>query len=208
MPLLRVSAKILRRAVGAAVLVALLVVAGTATAIWWTARTDDRRRSDVIVVLGASQYDGRPSTVLRARLDHAKSLYDAGVAPLVMTAGGAAPGDRFTEAQAGEMYLSERKVTVAPVGEGRNTLQSLQAVKREMAKRGLRTAVVVTDPWHSLRSRQMARDLGIDAVTSPTRTGPSVHTRWTEVRYIARETAGLLYYRVLGGSSEAGPSAL
>ena len=90
------------------------------------------------------------------------------------------------------------------VGEGRNTLQSLEALSRTMADNGWRSAVLVTDPWHSLRSRRMARDLGLDAVTSPTRSGPSVQTRSTEARYIARETAAYLVYRVLGRNSDGG----
>lgn len=201
--------KVVRRVLAAVVLVALVLVAGTATRVWWVARQDDRRPSDVIVVLGASQFNGRPSAVLQARLDHAKTLYDAKVAPLVITVGGAAPGDRFTEAAAGQSYLEKHGVPgVLAIGEGRNTLQSMQALDRLMTARGWHTAVLVTDPWHCLRSRRMATDLGIDAVTSPTRSGPSVHTRGTEARYIARETAAYLYYRVFGSSSEAGPAAV
>ena len=198
-----------RRLVAVVVVLVLLVVGGTATSIWWVARQDDRPRSDAIVVLGASQFDGRPSSVLEARLEHAKRLYDAGVAPRVITVGGGAPGDRTTEGAAGARYLESRGVEdVVAVPEGRDTLQSLRAVDRLFDDRGWTTAVVVTDPWHSLRSRTMARDLGIEAETSPTRSGPSVRTRGTQARYIARETAAYLYYRVLGRSSEGGPRAV
>lgn len=198
----------LRRLVSAVVLSVLLVVGGTAASVWWVARQDDRPTSDAIIVLGASQFDGRPSRVLQARLQHARALYDAGVAPRVITVGGGAPGDRTTEADAGADFLTDRDVTAVAVPEGRNTLQSLQAAEVYMATRGWDTAVIVTDPWHSLRSRTMARDEGIDAQTSPTRSGPSVRTRGTQVRYIARETAAYLYYRVLGRSGEAGPRAI
>ena len=198
-----------RRLVAVVVVLVLLVVGGTATSIWWVARQDDRPRSDAIVVLGASQFDGRPSSVLEARLEHAKRLYDAGVAPRVITVGGGAPGDRTTEGAAGARYLESRGVEdVVAVPEGRDTLQSLRAVDRLFDDRGWTTAVVVTDPWHSLRSRTMARDLGIEAETSPTRSGPSVRTRGTQARYIARETAAYLYYRLLGRSSEGGPRAV
>ena len=198
-----------RRLVAVVVVLVLLVVGGTATSIWWVARQDDRPRSDAIVVLGASQFDGRPSSVLEARLEHAKRLYDAGVAPRVITVGGGAPGDRTTEGAAGARYLESRGVEdVVAVPEGRDTLQSLRAVDRLFDDRGWTTAVVVTDPWHSLRSRTMARDLGIEAETSPTRSGPSVRTRGTQARYIARETAAYLYYRILGRSSEGGPRAV
>ncbi len=186
-----------RRVVGALVLLVLLGVGATAGSIWWTARQDDRTRSDVIVVLGASQANGKPLAVLQARLDHAKALFDAGVAPRIVTVGGGQPNDRFTEGAAGKKYLESRGVpNVVSVGEGSNTLRSLEALSVTMKSQGWSSAVLVTDPWHSLRSRSMARDLGIDAVTSPTRSGPSVATRSVEVRYVARETAGLIFYEL------------
>ena len=197
-----------RRFVLAVVLAVVVVVLWTSFQVWWVARGDDHPRSDVIVVLGASQFDGRPSTVFRARLQHAKALYQDGVAPRVVTLGGSAPGDRFTEAAAGARFLADRGVTAVAIGKGRNTLQSLQALDAEMDRRGWRTAVLVTDPWHSLRSRRMAQDLGIEAETSPARTGPAVRDRATEFRYIWRETAAYLYYRVFHRSSEAGPHAV
>lgn len=199
----------LRRLVAAVVLAGLLVVTGTAVSIWWTARGDARPASDAILVLGASQFDGRPSSVLEARLEHAKRLYEQGVAPRVVTVGGGRPGDRFTEAQAGAAYLAERGVDdVVAVGTGSDTLESLEAAAEVFAEEGWSSAVLVTDPWHSLRSRSMARDQGLEAVTSPTRAGPSVRTRGTQLRYIARETAAYLYYKVFGRSSDAGPAAV
>lgn len=197
-----------RRLVSLLVLAGLAVLLWTAGAIWWTARQDTRPTSDAIVVLGASQFDGRPSSVFKARLQHAKVLYDADVAPRVITVGGGQPGDRTTEAEAGAAFLRERGVEVVAVPEGRNTLQSVHAVEQLMAENGWETAVLVTDPWHSLRARTMARDVGIAAETSPTRAGPSVRTRGTQIRYIARETLAHLYYEVLGRSGESGPGAV
>lgn len=197
-----------RRIVSALVLAALLVLVGTAASVWWVARGDSHPHSDAIVVLGASQFNGTPSKVFRARLLHAKALYDDGVAPRVVTLGGGAPGDRYTEGESGAAFLSERGVRTVAVGEGRDTLQSLKALAAEFRRRGWHTAVLVTDPWHELRSRRMAHDLGIDATTSPTRTGPAVSDRGTELRYIARETLAYLYYRVFRRSSEAGPRAI
>jgi uncharacterized SAM-binding protein YcdF (DUF218 family) len=200
--------RLVRRLVTAVILAAVLIVAATAARIWWVARADDQPRSDAIVVLGASQFDGRPSTVFRSRLLHAKALYDNGVAPRVVTLGGGAPGDRYTEAASGARFLSERGVKTVAIGEGRNTLESLQALDVAFRANGWTSAVLVTDPWHSLRSRRIATDLGIVAVTSPTRAGPAVHDRATEIRYIARETAAYLYYRIFRRSSEPGPSAV
>jgi uncharacterized SAM-binding protein YcdF (DUF218 family) len=176
--------------------------------VWWVARQDHHPRSDAIVVLGASQFDGKPSAVFRARLQHAKALYDAGVATRVVTLGGGAPGDRYTEADAGARFLRERGVDAVAVPEGRNTLQSLKALQREFRAKGWRTAVLVTDPWHELRTHRMASDLHLSTTTSPTRTGPAIRNRGTELRYIARETAAYLYYRLFGASSEAGPQAV
>jgi uncharacterized SAM-binding protein YcdF (DUF218 family) len=185
-----------RRLVSAVVLACLLLVAGTAATVWWVARQDERPVSDAIVVLGASQFDGRPSSVFEARLEHAKALFEQDVAPRVVTVGGGAPGDRTTEAESGARYLEQRGVDALAVPEGRDTLESLRAVDRLFDERGWGSAVLVTDPWHALRSQTMARDLGISAESSPTRAGPSVRTRGTQVRYILRETAALLYYEL------------
>ena len=200
--------KTFRRLLALLVLLPVLVLLGTAGRVWWVARQDDRPRSDAIVVLGASQFDGRPSEVFRARLDHARELFEEGVAPRVVTVGGGAPGDRFTEGEAGARYLSAKGVRVVAVGKGRNTLQSMRALQAYFATKGWHSAVLVTDPWHSLRSRRMADDLGIRAATSPTRRGPANASRSTELRYVARETAAYLYYRIFHRSSEAGPRAV
>ena len=199
------------RTLAALVVLVLLVLLVTAGRIWWVARHDDRHMSDVIVVLGAAQFNGRPSSILTARLDHAAKLFEQGVAPRVITVGGKRAGDRFTEAAAGKAWLADHGVpadrTVA-VEAGTDTLGSVRAVAEKMRTEGWKTAVIVTDPWHSLRTRSMARSEGIDAVTSPTRQGPAVRTRGTELRYIARETLGYLYFLVFRRSSDSGPNAL
>jgi len=199
------------KTLAAVVILALLVLGGTATLVWWTARQDDRRTSDVIVVLGAAQFDGRPSSVFTARLVHARDLWQDDVAPRIITVGGNREGDRFTEAAAGKSWLSEHGVPaerIVAVGTGNDTLQSVDAVQREMQRRGWSTAVVVTDPWHALRTRSMATDEGIDAVMSPTRQGPAVRQRSTEIRYIVRETFAYLYYKTFRRSADSGPNAV
>jgi vancomycin permeability regulator SanA len=187
----------LRRFVLGVLLVGALVVGGTGFRVWLVARGDDRTSADVVLVLGAAQYDGKPSQVLEARLQHAKNLYDEGVAPYIVTTGGNKPGDNYTEATAGDRWLVEHGVPknrIIPVGEGSDTLGSLKAAAERIHDRGWRTAVIVSDPWHSLRARTMASDVGLDAWTSPTHSGPIVQTRATQVRYIFYETAALLYY--------------
>jgi uncharacterized SAM-binding protein YcdF (DUF218 family) len=180
-------------------------VASVAFQVWWVARHDDRPASDAIVVMGASQYNGTPSPVLEYRLRHAKVLYDEGVAPTIVTVGGKLEGDRFTEAEAGKAWLVAHGVPAADVvavPSGTDTWNSLTAVDEVFEEEGWTSAVIVTDPWHSFRSRAMARDLGMDAATSPTRGGPIVQERGTEVRYVLRETGAYVSYvwqRFTGG---------
>ncbi|MGH3906415.1 MAG: YdcF family protein [Pseudonocardiaceae bacterium] len=195
---------LLVRLIIGATLVGALVVGGTFFRVWQVARVDDRAGADIVVVLGAAQYDGKPSPVLSARLDHAARLWRSGVAPTIVTVGGRRAGDNFTEAQAGENYLTSYGVpadAVVPVEEGSDTLQSLQAVARRAGTEGWGSAVIVSDPWHSLRARTMAEDDGLDAWTSPTRSGPVVQTRQIQARSIAREGAALLYYRFTHSSA-------
>ncbi|GHE13463.1 YdcF family protein [Klenkia taihuensis] len=196
------------RAVGAAVLAVALVVVSTAAAIWWTARQDSEPRSDAIVVLGSAQYNGVPSSIFEARLEHALQLWEEGVAPVVVTVGGRRDGDEFTEAEAGRDYLEQAGVPaedLVPVTDGVDTLESMRLVAAEFDQRGWRTAVLVTDPWHAMRAERMAEDSGIDAASSPTRQGPAVQTRSTQFRYILRETAAYLLYRATGESVAGAP---
>ncbi len=190
---------------------ALALVAVTGGYVWWFARQDDRRVSDVIVVLGAAQFDGRPSSVFTARLVHARNLYRDDVAPRIITVGGKQDGDRFTEGAAGKTWLEDHGVPggrVTSVGTGSDTLSSLTAVQARMQSKGWSSAVIITDPWHAVRTRSMARDQGIDAALSPTRQGPAVRTRSTEIRYIARETLAYLYWKAFHRSSDRGPNAV
>ena len=194
--------------VGAAFLSALLLVLSTALAIWWTARQDSRPESDAIVVLGSAQYHGVPSSIFEARLEHAVDLYEAGVAPVIVTVGGKAAGDQFTEAEAGRDYLARAGVpgeALLAVPEGVDTLESMRVVAAAFAERGWQRAVLVTDPWHAMRAERMAEDAGMEAESSPTRQGPAVQTRDTQFRYILRETAAYLLYRVTGESVAGAP---
>ncbi len=196
--------------VAAVAVLAAFGVSVTAFRVWQVARIDDRGRVEAIVVLGASQFDGRPSAIFKARLRQAQTLYDQKVAPRIVTVGGGRPGDRFTEAEAGARFLRQRGVpasAVQAVGEGTDTAESLEAVSRALVD--VSSVVLVTDPWHSLRSRRIATDLGFEASTSPARTGPVVQSRAIEARYIVREAGAYLYYRIFGrGSSRDVPDAV
>jgi len=196
------------RVIGAAILASVLLVVTTALAIWWTARQDSRPTSDAIVVLGSAQYNGRPSSIFAARLAHAHQLYLAHVAPVIVTVGGKATGDRFTEAEAGRDYLAADgvpKTALLAVPKGDDTLESMRDVAAVFAGHHWHTAILVTDPWHAMRAQRMASDSGIDAVSSPTRQGPAVATRTTQFKYILRETAAYLVYRATGTSVTGAP---
>ncbi|MBY8858442.1 YdcF family protein [Nocardia sp. CA2R105] len=189
----------LRRVIAGSVLAALVLIGGTAIRVWQVARIDDYSHADAILVLGAAQYDGTPSSVFQARLGQAYRLFGKGIAPLVITVGGKRPGDEYTEAAAGKMYLTDHGVPadhVLAVQAGSDTLESIDAVAGAMRSRDLSSVVLVSDPWHSMRTRTMARDAGLDAWTAPTRTGPSVYTRESQFHGIARETVALLWYKL------------
>jgi len=196
------------RMIGVAVLAVLLVVTSTALAIWWTARQDSRPGSDAIVVLGSAQYNGVPSSIFEARLEHAIALYEDGVAPVIVTVGGKADGDQFAEAEAGQQYLADAGIpddALLAVPQGGDTLESIRAVSTAFTERGWSSAVLVSDPWHAMRAERMAEDVGLDAESSPTRQGPAVQTRATQFRYILRETAAYLLYRATGESIADAP---
>jgi uncharacterized SAM-binding protein YcdF (DUF218 family) len=196
------------RVVAAAILALVLLIVSTALAIWWTARQDARPHSDAIVVLGSAQYNGRPSSIFAARLEHAMKLYRAGVAPVVVTVGGKETGDRFTEAEAGRDYMEKAGIpatALLAVPKGVDTLESMKDVAAVFGQRGWHSAVLVTDPWHAMRAQKMADDAGMDAVSSPTRQGPAVETRTTQFKYILRETAAYLLYRATGASVAGAP---
>jgi len=202
------AGRLVVRVLGAAVLSVLLLIGSTALAIWWNARQDSRPSSDSIVVLGSAQYNGVPSSIFEARLEHALDLYENGVAPVIVTVGGKETGDQFTEAEAGRDYLAAAGVpddALLAIQEGADTLESMRAVAAEFDARGWHTAVLVTDPWHAMRAQRMAEDAGIEASSSPTRQGPAVQTRSTQFRYILRETAAYLLYRVTGESIAGAP---
>lgn len=145
------------------------------TAVIVVGRRDEARAADVVVVLGAAQYVGRPSPVLRARLDHAIALWRRGLAPRIMLTGGTGVGDTTSEAAVGRSYVMRRGIPDRAIlleTSGRTTSESMRAVAAVMRAHGLRTAVFVSDPFHLLRLRILARRAGIVAYTSPTATSP------------------------------------
>ena len=171
------------RVVGLLLIISLVYGCINVAQVWWVGRSDQASAVDAIVVLGVAQYDGRPSPQLQARLDHALALWHESLSPLVITTGGNQPGDRFTEAETSANYLIEGSIdgslvvavpaeSIVQENSGSTTRESLIAVRDIMQSRGLHSILIVTDPYHSLRSRLIAQDLGLVAYVSPTRTSP------------------------------------
>ena len=194
----------LRRPVLLAVLGALLIGVGyvgiTFLQVWNTSRADDARPAEAIVVLGAAQYSGTPSPALAGRLDHALALHEQGLAPLIVVTGGGQEGDITTEAKTGYDYLRDRGVPDEAIlleVDGSSTYESLRAAKRFLEPRDVDDVILVSDPSHSHRSRDIAEEVGLVAVVSPT----GASTTWSQ---LVRETGAvavgqLISYRRLDG---------
>lgn len=186
----------------------VLATLGVAFSVWKVARQTENRQADTIVVLGAAQYDGQPSSIFQWRLQHALDLWRDGYAETIVTVGGNQAGDIFTEASAGKKWLVEQggvpDTAVVAVEQGTNTLSSAEALAGVYADHDWNDAIVVTDPPHTLRAMTMIEDQGITVYGSPVRAGPAVQSRKTQFEYIVRETGAMLYYGLFGGSPETG----
>lgn len=181
---------ILRRLSGALGVVATLWCSSLVAVLWVGAR-DRAAPADAIVVLGAAQYSGRPSPVLQARLDHALALYRRGLAPRVILTGGTAPGDRTSEAAVGRSYLRRAGVPATAMlmeAEGRTTRASLTAVAAVAGPLEIRRVILVSDPFHLLRARTIARRLGLEALTSPAQRLPLRTWILSQPRYLVEES--------------------
>lgn len=167
--------------------------------VWHWSRVDQAREVDAIVVMGAAQYNGRPSPVLAARLDHAAALWKRGIAPYVVVTGGKVEGDVATEASASAHYLGELGVPDEKVlreVQGRDSWQSLQASARFLRDRGIHSVVLVSDPFHEARIRAMAEELGLDPYVSATRTSPIAGR--SQLPYFLKEVAGVGMGYIIG----------
>lgn len=171
--------------------------------VYSAGRTNDARPVDAIVVMGAAQYDGRPSPQLAARLDQVAELWPEGLAPVVVVTGGKQPGDRFTEAEASANYLIDRGVPDSAIvreDQGSTSFQSLERVAALLDdgtdSDGERSVLIVTDPYHTLRSMLIAEEMGLKAFGSPTQT--SVVTGARSFQRHVFEAGGVAIGRVTG----------
>jgi uncharacterized SAM-binding protein YcdF (DUF218 family) len=177
------------------VVAAITVYVGvTFVQVYDASQRDRSSTAQAIIVLGAAQYNGRPSPVLQGRLDHALELRAAGVAETIVVTGGKQACDNFTEAAAGYAYLREHGVPDEDIlreERGHSTWESLAASARFLEPREISTVVLVTDGYHAFRLQAVADDLGLDASVSPSAEGG---TR----RELARETLAVAVGRIIG----------
>jgi uncharacterized SAM-binding protein YcdF (DUF218 family) len=179
------------RALGVVGLLLLGLWALTMVEIVVTGRRDEARPASAIVVLGAAQYVGRPSPVLRARLDHAIELWRSGLAPRMIVTGGRGDGDTTSEAAVSRRYVLRRGVPDSAIvleNTGRTTRESLQGVAAIMRSASKRDVILVSDPFHMLRLSILARRFGLRPLTSPTRTSPISQSRDQSWRYVVNES--------------------
>ncbi len=187
----------------------LVIAAGTSTLVAYLFLTfcsvlyigarDTGEAADVIMVMGAAQYDGRPSPQLAARLDHALLLFNEGRAPVIAVTGGKRPGDRYTEAEASRRYLVARGVDEGAIlaeTSGASTWQSVSNLSPVLLDEGVRSVLVVTDRYHVQRTVLSVREAGFRAEGSATRTSPVVGVR--ALSHAAEEAIGVAAGRLIG----------
>jgi uncharacterized SAM-binding protein YcdF (DUF218 family) len=179
-----------RHTIGLILLVAVTIYTVALVVVLVVSQQDQRRPVDAIVVLGAAQYNGRPSPVLRARLDHALTLYREELAPRIIVTGGVGRGDTLSEATVGRHYLVTRGVPAAAVvvqAHGRSTEASMTAVADWLGQQRLHRVLLVSDPFHMFRLRLEARRTDLEAYTSPTESSPISDNPVVELRYLFAE---------------------
>lgn len=182
------------------IIVALIAPGYALTKVWSAAHNPTVRSADVIVVLGTAQLNGRPGEALKARLIEAQRIFELGLAPMIITVGAGAPGDRTTEAAAGKLWLQSHGVPakhVTAIEEGRDTLVSTKAYTALMKRGMVSDVIIVTDPFHCQRAMTMADAQGVVSTCSPVRTGPNTISK-SGYRYLIREAVAYLVYITVG----------
>jgi uncharacterized SAM-binding protein YcdF (DUF218 family) len=178
-------------------LVVAITVCGFALlgAIYVQARSDQTRPVDAIIVLGAAQYNGRPSPILKARLDEALEAYKEGVAPIIVVTGGRQIGDQFTEAEASQDYLVDHGVPESNIlleNDAHNSWQSMQGAAALLKDRGIARVLIVSDGFHLFRLKLMAKDLDLEAYGRPATDSPIKRNSGSEFSYSVREAGGVV----------------
>jgi uncharacterized SAM-binding protein YcdF (DUF218 family) len=190
--------KLLRRVVLLVVALGILYFGITFVQVWSASRSSGRDAAGAIVVLGAAQYNGTPSPVYRARLDHALELYEAGAAPIVVVTGGRLEGDEFTEASAGDRYLQQHGVPREALrleSDGTSSWESLAAAARFLRAEGITDVLLVSSPYHALRTEHIAAEVGLDGDASPSAETASFVRR---LGSLGKETLAVGVGRIVG----------
>lgn len=165
--------------------------------IYKQARIDEVKSADAIVVMGASQWNGEPSPVFAARLDHAYDLYRAGYAAKIILTGGVGDGEKFSESSAGKKHLLGKGVAVDALfleEEGRTSWQNLKNIVNIIKAQNISSIILVSDGFHMFRLKKMSHDLGIVSYASPAKKSPI--TGVAELKYVAREVWVFVVYLV------------
>jgi uncharacterized SAM-binding protein YcdF (DUF218 family) len=187
------------RLLALAVVAAASILAITALQVVHTAALEEIHPADAIVVFGAAEYSGRPSPVLRARLDHALDVFHRGVAPVVITTGGAAADPTFSEGGVGRDYLMRHGVperSLIAETQGRDTAESAMRVGVIMRANGLHSCVAVSDAYHVFRIRKLLEHEGVAPVYVAPRPDSRPHTLWQRSIAVLREASSYLVWRV------------
>jgi uncharacterized SAM-binding protein YcdF (DUF218 family) len=187
------------QSLGTSVAVCLIYFLVSLFQVWNTGRSDDRQPVDAIVVLGAAQYDGRPSPQLQARLDHALKIWNLNLASYIVVTGGKQVGVRFTEAAAARKFFESKGVFSDLIFEentGKTTYASLLAVSQVASEQKITQVVIVSDPFHQLRAKLIAQEVGLDASSSPTRS--SVIRGRYAFQHNLQEAVGVAVGRIVG----------
>lgn len=187
------------QSLGAVVLVAVFYFFVSLMQVWNTGRSADRQPVDAIIVLGAAQYDGRPSPQLQARLDHALELWNLNLASYIVVTGGKQEGDRFTEAAAARKFFETNGVAsdlIVEENSGTTTYASLFAVSQVANQLNITRVLIVSDPFHLLRAKLIAGEVGLSASSSSTRS--SVIQGGDAFRRNLQEAVGVAVGRIVG----------
>jgi uncharacterized SAM-binding protein YcdF (DUF218 family) len=197
------TGSVFARLVYAAAILLIAIWASFVIAIVDAGRQDQAAPADAIIVLGAAQYEGRPSPVLKARLDHAASLWNRGLAPRMIVTGGRGVGDTTSEAAVGRRYLAQRGIPADSISmdtEGLTTSQSMVAARQLLGTKSYPSVLIVSDPFHMLRLAILARRLHMIPLLSPTRTSPISTRPVQQLKYVMAESIKAPYAIMVGAN--------
>lgn len=172
-----------------------MITLGFMAAIYAEARGDEAREVDAIVILGAAQFNGRPTEVFSSRLQHGLDLYNAGYAPWIIVTGGKQDADVYTEADTAETWLMDRGVpqdAILKETVGRDTWQNLQGAKEAGDPHNIESILIVSDGFHLFRAERMANAIGFESYTSPAPDSPIRPWSAVEFGYVIRETVAVI----------------